>query len=117
LAVASPNVRRAVAAHVDGTVAVALGTALTTPQGVFITATAHDDLLGYATGKATAHEAALAASAVVFRMDSVVDASIGSGANVEAVNPAAGANLNIVVHAEHQTDILGVAGTFSGAPF
>src|SRR5258706_4503598 len=106
LSAASPNIARHVAAHVDGDVTVATGSSLGTAQGVFIDATAHDDLLGYATGKATPRELGLAASAVIFRMnedDSHVDSYIGSGASVTATNAASGVPLNIQLTASHNS--------------
>src|SRR5262249_3894635 len=91
LAFVHPDVSRTVAAYVSGTVNAALGTGLgTLPQGVFIDASAHDNLLGFATGRATAREVGLTGSAVILRMDeSNVDAYVGPGANITATNAAA----------------------------
>ena len=104
-------------AHVDGTVRAAVGSGLTGPSGVFVTSTSNDNLLGHASGNATADEVALAASAVIFRMNTNVDAYVGPQAKIDVVNPTANVPLNVEVSAQHNTLGLGVAGSFSGSQF
>jgi hypothetical protein len=115
LSLATPHIRRDVAAYIAGNVSVGLGAVIDAPCGVFVEAVADDDLLGYASGKATADDAALAASAVAHRMDSRVEAYVGQHALVTALNDAAAERLNVEVRAKHQTATLGVAGAFGGA--
>ncbi|HEY4635035.1 MAG TPA: hypothetical protein VIG92_00610, partial [Rhodospirillales bacterium] len=116
LSLGRSNIVRDVRAYVGAAdVAAGLGTGLTDPQGVFIVAAAHDNLLGYAAGEAGAEDAAVAASAVLNQMDSTTQAFIGEGADVRALNSGASVNLSVRVHAEHQTDTFGMAGSFAGA--
>ena len=116
-AVASPNFKRNVAAHVDGDVKTANGSALGGTQGVFVHATAGETLVSYAAGTASGDDLGVAVSAELPRMDSSVDAYIGSGAHVVATNEAAGAILNVDVRADHNVDLFGFAGGFNLAPW
>ena len=117
LAAASPNIDSSVVAHIDGNVQAALASGLTGPAGVYVTATSNDNLLGHASGNATADEAALAASAVLFRMNTKIDAYVGPKAVVDVENPSATGPLNVEVSAQHNTTGLGVAGSFGGSQF
>ena len=117
LAAVSPDIVRRVAAYVDGKVTVAAGSGLDARQGMFIDASAHDDLLGYATGRASSRELGLAASVVIFRMESDVESYIGAGASVTATNATAGVPISVIVMATHTSDVLGLAGSFGGSPF
>jgi hypothetical protein len=113
VAAASPNISRNVAAHVDGST----GEGLNGPQLVIVEATAHDDLLGYAAGSASAEEVGLSASIVAFRMNSNVEAYIGQGAALPQTAPSSVRAFDVQVLANHRTDVLGLAGSFAGSPF
>ena len=110
LSAASPNIVRNVAAYVQGGVFPAQGTGLTNPQGLFVTATANDDLVGYASGTASAGDLGVSASAVIPRMDSNTEAYLGEGAHVEVTNANETVEQNVVIRATHHTDALALGG-------
>jgi hypothetical protein len=85
-------------------------------NGVLIDATASDDLYLFGAGGAGANRLAFAASAVVNTLDSDVAAYIGTGASVNN-NPAtvASPNQSVQLRADHDTNVLSVAGTVAGA--
>ena len=115
LSAASPNIVRRMQAYVLGDVLPAQGSGFDTPQQLLIEAIAHDDVLTYASGRASAGNLGVAASASMPRMDSEIDAYIGPGANVTVRNAGATRKLGVTVRADHSTDAFGVAGSFAGS--
>src|SRR6185369_9384713 len=111
IAAASPNIARKVDAHVGGNTS----DGVVRPQNVTLTATAHEDLLGFAAGSASADEVELNASIVAFRMDSDVEAYITQGD--DPFPPASVVSARVQLTADHVTDVLGLAGAYASSPF
>ncbi|MHC4507326.1 MAG: FG-GAP-like repeat-containing protein, partial [Planctomycetota bacterium] len=116
LSLAGTNVERDVAAFIQGgTVLAALGSGLSEPEGVFVSANAVDELLSFSAGDANTEDVALAASITLNTMDSHTRATISDGALVMALNPATTQTITVEVRADHQTHVQGAAGAFADA--
>ena len=91
-----------------------MSTALATAgPGISVRADTTDSMLSYVAGVADQTDVGVAASAILDHMDSTTDASVGQGATI--VSTGASAAQGVFIHAENDTQRLGIAGDFAGA--
>jgi hypothetical protein len=86
-----------------------------TGNGILINADANDELYLFGAGGAGGNKVAIAASVVNNSLTSEVDAYIGQGAVINANNGDAAAVQSVQIRANHDTDILSVAGSAAGS--
>ncbi len=103
LSIANTNLRRTVTASIDGAFVLTIGAG----TSVLVDAQSHDELLSFAGGVAGAGDLGVVASGVINTMDDLTEAFVTGGADI--VTP------DLVVHAFHDSFVLGVAGALAGS--
>jgi autotransporter-associated beta strand protein len=112
------NIDRAVEAYVGVADVNAGGRLNPLPRdivGVAVSATTDDDLLTYVAGSASARNLGVAASAIYDSSNSLTSAFAHDGATIRAENRAAANLPGVRLTARHETQSLGVAGSFGDA--